>query len=362
MNGLNLQDIFYGNTVQAWLTALALALVTLAALRVVRLVLTRRLKEFSRRTKTTLDDLVAELFQKTRVFFLIVLSLWVGSTALILAPVLQGWLNWIAVILVFFQAVSWSGVLVNYMVSHYVELEAGEEPGGAGSTAALAFIGKLALWSVLLLLALENLGVDVTALVASLGVGGIAVALAAQSILGDLFASLSILLDKPFLIGDFVTVGELSGTVERIGLKTTRLRSLWGEQLVFSNADLLNSRIRNFKRMEQRRVVFSIGVVYQTPSDKLKSIPGMIREIIEEHQHVRFDRAHFKNFGDSSLLFEVVYWVLVPDYGTYMNIQQEINIELHRRFEEEQIEFAYPTRTVLLNAPFPAAVKVESVR
>ncbi len=181
---------------------------------------------------------------------------------------------------------------------------------------------------------------------AGLGIGGIAVALAVQNILGDLFASLSIVLDKPFVIGDFIIVNEFLGTVEHIGLKTTRIRSLSGEQVIFSNADLLRSRIRNFKRMFERRVTFSIGVTYQTPSDKLERISALLKEIVVKQPKARFDRAHFKEFGDSALIYEVVYYVQNPDFNVYMDIQQAINIEIVRRFEEESIEFAYPTRTI----------------
>ena len=170
----------------------------------------------------------------------------------------------------------------------------------------LGFVGRIVLWSVVLLMILDNLGVNITALVASLGIGGIAVALAVQNILGDIFASLSIALDRPFAIGDFIVVGDVLGTVEYIGLKTTRIRSLSGEQIVFSNADLLKSRIRNYKRMTERRVVFGFGVVYQTPHDKLERIPAMVREVIEAQPKTRFDRAHFKEYGDSALAFEAV--------------------------------------------------------
>jgi len=199
------------------------------------------------------------------------------------------------------------------------------------------------------MIGLHNLGIDITALIASLGIGGIAVALAVQNILADLFACLTISFDKPFVIGDFIIVGDLMGTVEHIGLKTTRIRSLSGEQLVFSNNDLLGSRIRNFKRMYERRVVFNFGVVYQTSYDHLAEIPAMVKKVIGAQEQTRFDRAHFKSYGDSSLDFEVVYYVLVPDYNTYMDIQQAINMSLFRQFEKKGIQFAYPTRTLYIN-------------
>ena len=214
---------------------------------------------------------------------------------------------------------------------------------------AAGFIAKLVLATIAAILILDNIpGVEITALVASLGITGIAVALAVQNILSDLFASLSIVLDKPFVIGDFIIVDNYMGSVEHIGLKTTRVRSLSGEQLVFSNNDLLKSRVRNYKRMAERRVVFSIGVTYQTPLEKLKQIPATIREIIELQETVRFDRAHFQGYGDFALMFEVVYYVLDPDYNRYMDIQQAINLAIFQLFEEQGIKFAYPTQTLYI--------------
>jgi small-conductance mechanosensitive channel len=209
---------------------------------------------------------------------------------------------------------------------------------------------------VILLLMLDNLGINVTALVAGLGVGGIAVALAVQNILGDLFASLSIVLDKPFVIGDSITVDSYSGTVEHVGLKTTRIRSLGGEQLVFSNSDLLKARLRNFKHMQERRIVFSVGVLYQTPADKLEKIPALVKEIIEKAPRVRFDRAHLRDLGDSALIFEIVYWVLDPTYARYMDAQQSINLGLIRCFADEGIGFAYPSQSLFIEGP----VRVET--
>ncbi|MBW2550586.1 MAG: mechanosensitive ion channel family protein, partial [Deltaproteobacteria bacterium] len=185
-------------------------------------------------------------------------------------------------------------------------------------------------------------------LVAGLGIGGIAIALAVQNVLSDLFASLSIVLDKPFIPGDFVVVGDMAGSVEHIGIKTTRIRSISGEQLIFSNADLLGSRIRNFGRMRERRVVFSLGVTYQTPADKLEGIPGMIRESIEAQDQVRFDRSHFASYGDSALNFETVYYVGSSDYATHMDILQAVNLAIYRKFASEGIEFAYPTQTLFV--------------
>ena len=205
------------------------------------------------------------------------------------------------------------------------------------------------LYAFVVLLALENLGVDITALVTGLGIGGIAVALALQNILGDIFAYLTIIFDEPFATGDYLVVGDKMGTVERIGVRTTRLRSLSGEEIIFPNNDLLSSRINNYKRMQERRILFTIGVLYETPIEKVAKIPSIIREIVEAQENVRFDRSHFKGFGESDLTFETVYHVLSRDYGMYMDLQQAINLEIYKRFAEEGIGFPYPTRTLYLN-------------
>jgi len=228
------------------------------------------------------------------------------------------------------------------------------DDGSAQTASALRsaeVVLEVALWAGALLFMLDNLGVNITAAVAGLGIGGIAVAMAAKEILGDLFSSFIIFADKPFKIGDFIIVGDMMGTVEQVGIKTTRIRSLGGEMLVFANSDLTSSRIRNYKLMQERRVVFGFGVVYQTPHEKLKDIPGVVREIVSAIDRTRLDRVHWKTFGPSSLDFEVVYYVLVGDYAVYMDIQQQINLELKRRFEEMGVEFAYPTQTLYVNKP-----------
>jgi small-conductance mechanosensitive channel len=239
----------------------------------------------------------------------------------------------------------WGHFLIYSALQQYMGRKVADPSTSSGVT-LMSLFGRIVLWSFVLLVILENLGVNVTTLVASLGVGGIAIGLATQNILSDLFASLSILLDKPFEVGHFIIVGEHLGTVERIGLKTTRLRSLSGELLVFGNNDLLSSRIRNYTHFWERRVVFSFGVLYATPSEKLRRIPAMVREVIENVDQTRFDRAHFKEFGNFSLNFEVVYYVLSPDYVIYMDIQEKINLGIFEAFEKEGIGFAFPTQTL----------------
>jgi len=211
-------------------------------------------------------------------------------------------------------------------------------------------ITRWVIWVLAIIFMLDNLGINISTFVAGIGIGGVAVALAAQAILGDAFSALSIFLDKPFEIGDFIILdGDYLGSVEHIGIKTTRIRSLSGEQLVFSNSDLTKSRIKNYKRMQTRRIDFRVGVVYQTPFEKVKKIPQVVKEIFNRMEGVRLDRAHFKSFGDFSLVYEIVYYVNSADYNIYMDKQQEINLALMEKFEQEEIAFAYPTQTLYLN-------------
>lgn len=218
------------------------------------------------------------------------------------------------------------------------------------TSAIIAFMLRAALWSVMLLAVLSNLGVNITAFVASLGVGGIAIALAVQTLLSDLFASLAIGIDKPFERGDFVVFGNVAGSIEHIGMKTTRIRSLSGEQIVCANAELLKQTLHNYKRMAERRIQFGFGLSYQTPVEKVREIPALIAQIIQATPDTRFDRAHFLAFEDSALRFEVVYVVLSAEYHKYMDIQQHINLELMQALNAREIKFASAAQT-----PQPAA-------
>jgi len=346
-----LQSDFIGNTVQAWLTAIGAAVAIFIGLRLVVGFAHKRLTAIAQRTENQLDDTIAAVLGKTKPVFVFLFAVYLGSLTLTVSDQVQGLLRNLAVLALLVQAGIWASTVLMVSLRQYAERQLAEDAAAVTTMNAVGFIGRLALWSVVLLVALDNVGIDITALVTGLGIGGIAVALAVQNVLGDLFASLTIVLDKPFVLKDFLIVNEFLGSVEHIGLKTTRLRSLSGEQLVFSNADLLNSRIRNYGRMFERRVVFTIGVVYQTSRQQIEAIPGIIRAAIEAQDKTRFDRAHFKTYGPYSLDFEAVYYVLVPDYNTYMDIQQAINLHIHERFEAEGIEFAYPSQTLYVVQP-----------
>jgi small-conductance mechanosensitive channel len=339
---------FLGNTLRAWSIALLTAIAITIALFLLKRVFLSRFIAFTSKTKNIYDNVIAAVLARTNLFLLTILAIYAGSLLLAIPDTARVWLNRIALITVLIQAAIWGDALITFSIRQY-EKEHLEEGAARVTTLRVAsFVVKLTLFLIIFLLALDNLGIKITALIASLGVGSIAVALAIQNILADLFASLSIALDQPFVIGDFIIVDTYLGTVEYIGLKTTRVRSLSGEELIFSNSDLLNSRIRNYKSMGERRVLFAFGVTYQTTYEQLKKIPEMVKATIESHDNTRFDRAHFKEFGDSALNFEVVYYVLSPDYNEYMNVQQSINLSLVQQFEQDGIEFAYPTQTLFL--------------
>ncbi|WP_245586259.1 mechanosensitive ion channel family protein [Solimonas soli] len=348
---LMLEFEFLGNSLLRWLYAFIVAAAIVILVWAVRGLVVRRLGAIARRTTTSLDDSLIAVVRRTKLWLAGLPALLIASRSLVLPDKLDGGLARAAEIAVIVQLGLWLAALLDFWIARSRERAAAENPGATTSLGALAFVGKLVLWSMLTLVVLDNLGIDVTAMIAGLGVGGVAVALAVQNILGDLFASLSIVIDKPFVVGDFIIVDDYMGTVEHVGLKTTRLRSLGGEQLVFSNSDLLKSRLRNYKRMRERRVVFKFGILYETPVAKLEKIADQVREIVVAQPTVRFDRAHFASFGESSYDFEVVYWMLDPDFNKYMDTQQAINLAMVRKFEAEGIGFAYPTRMLHVGEP-----------
>jgi small-conductance mechanosensitive channel len=349
----------YGGTALDWTVALGIAIGLTIAFYTIRRVALSRVRAYAERTVTPYDDLVADLLAGTGKLFLTVLALYLGAQTLDLPPKPARIADGVMIVAMWVQAALWGSCAIAWWMGRTLPAKRETDAAGATTLGVLGFIARVMLWSIVLLMILDNLGFDITALVASLGIGGIAVALAVQNILGDIFASLSIALDKPFVLGDFIIVGDLLGTVEYIGLKTTRVRSLTGEQIVFSNTDLLQSRVRNYKRMFERRILFGFGVLYETSPDKLERIPRLVREIVEQHEPVRFDRAHFKEFGDFSLDFEVVYFVKSADYNLYMDIQQAINLELFRRLQADGIGFAYPTQTLHLHR-VPAETRPET--
>lgn len=336
-----------GEPAREWLMALAIAAAALLFLALIKRVVVSRLGRLAPQTETQVDDFFVEVVRRTRWLLILFPVLSMAAVSLDV-PRLRDLLKTAAILAFLVQLALWSLVAINFWVGSYKKKRFEADAASATMVGAFGFVGKVVLWTVILLLALDNLGVDVTALITGLGIGGVAVALALQNILSDLLASLSIVLDKPFVIGDTIQVDDFVGTVESIGLKTTHVRSVSGEQLVFSNGDLLRSRIRNHKRMGERRAMLKFGVVHGTPADKLARIPETLRRLIETREQLRFDRAHLSALTESALQFETVWYVLTPDFALHMDQQQAILLELLRWLEAEGIELAAPAKTLVL--------------
>ena len=343
------EKIFWGNTTKDWAIVISIIFGSILLLRLIKKIVVAQLKRWSQRTNTTIDDFLVLSIEKSVLPFFYILAIYSGLSFLSLGEKTQNVLR-IAILLAgTFFTIRLITSVITYMVENFTRTQ---EDGEIKRKQArgIIIIVNIIIWVVGIVFLIDNLGYDITTLVAGLGIGGIAIALAAQAVLGDLFSYFVIFFDKPFEIGDFIILGDKMGTIEYVGIKTTRIRALGGEQLVVSNTDLTNSRVQNFKRMEKRRVVFSIGVLYETAADKLKKIPGIIKSKIESQPDLQFDRAHFSAFGDFSLNFEIVYYIPTADYNTYMDRQQAINMAIFEEFQKEKIEFAYPTQKIYLDA------------
>lgn len=336
------------NSLKNWTIAIIIAIVSISVLRLLQYLFITKLKSFANRTTTKLDDIIIDVIRTSIMPILYILAVHFSFQYLNLPQKFLAGEHAALMVVVTFFTVKMIILLLRYSFNQAL-LKSDKNEQREKQLKGILLIIQIVLWIAGLLFLIDNLGYDITTLIAGLGIGGIAIALAAQTILGDLFSYLVIFFDKPFEIGDFIIIDDKMGTVEYIGIKTTRLRTLGGEQLVCSNTDLTNSRVHNYKRMQERRVAFEFGIVYNIPPAKLKIIPQMVKRIVESLEDTRFDRAHFKSFGDFSLNFEVVFYVLSSDYNKYMDIQQEINLRLFEVFEKEEIEFAFPTQTVLLN-------------
>lgn len=350
-----LAHVAFGNPLYRWAAALAIVLVAVLFASLLLRIGTRVLRRVASRTRTRVDDALVDALGATRLWLIALSALHPASRVLALPAGIVRAVSAVAIIALFLQIGLWGARLLEGWFTHTRERALANNPAALSSFGAISFIARVTMWSVIALLVLDNLGVNISTLVTGLGIGGIAIGLALQNILGDLFASLSIVLDKPFTVGDVITIDDLSGTVEHIGVKTTRLRARDGELLVFANGDLTKSRLRNFRHMRERRILFGFGVRCETTPDQLAAIPGIVRDVVEAQPKTRFERAHFKAFGASSLDFEVVYWMLTADYLAYMDVQQAVNLALLRRFAEVGIQFAFPSRTLY----FADALRVE---
>ena len=343
-----LNQIYFGNTILKYIEAIGIFIHVLILVKIFQLIVLRRLKKWAEKTKTTIDDFILIGIKKSVVPIIYYGAIFLSARSLNLSDSATSILDVLSIVVVTFFIIRLITSTLDFSITSYTaKQDAGDKK--AKQLKSISALARIIIWGVTLVFLLDNLGFDISAVVAGLGIGGIAVALAAQSILGDLFSYFIIFFDRPFELGDYVKVGDKNGTIEHIGIKTTRIRALSGEQLVFSNTDLTSSRLHNFKKLQKRRKVFMLGVIYETPAEKLKMIPDIVKDIITEEEKSDYDRGHFKTFGDFSLNFEFVYYVLSPDYATYMDTQHNINMKIFNKFKEEGIEFAYPTQLVYVN-------------
>ncbi len=339
---------YFGNTILHYLTFLIVFLFGILIIYILKKIVLNRIKLWTEKTNTTLELPLVKGIQKLVIPFLYYIAFYSAFKTLRLDRDFIHAFDVISTIILTFLIIKLIIASLQYFFSTYLN----RQEGGAEKFKQLKGISSLIsvlVWVIGSVFLLDNLGFKVSAVVTGLGIGGIAIALASQAVLKDLFSYLVIFFDRPFEIGDSITVGDKTGTVERIGIKTTRLRGLGGEQLIFSNTDLTDSRIHNYKRMEKRRVVLSLGVTYQTSLEELKEIPAIVKRIIKAQPEVTFDRGHFTTLGDSSLNFEVVYYVNSSDYTKFMDAQQAINLKIFDEFNTRKIEFAYPTQTLFLS-------------
>jgi small-conductance mechanosensitive channel len=307
----------------------------------------RKASEAQKKNKKGYGEFFIDFLIGIKTWFYLFLAFYIAINTLEISQNLIDVLDFLMIVL--------SGLVAGLAINHAITEESKrylslrkEKNKAVSKVKVLVIIIKGIVWIIILLTVLANLGVEITALVAGIGIGGIAIALALQAILGDLFASFSIYFDKPFEEGDFIIIGSDMGTVKEIGIKTTRIQTLQGQELVISNSEMTRSRINNYKKMKKRRVVFEFGVTYNTPNSRLKKINDIVDKIIKKIKIAEIDRVNFKNFGDSSLVYEAVYYLDTSDYNEYMNVQEKINLELKKEFEKAGIEFAFPTRTVYL--------------
>ena len=355
------ETAFLGIPLWSLLLALAASVATYGVIQVVLGLLTRRANTWAAQSSNSTAQALADVVAGTSRFLVLMVALLVGASLLDLPGRWESRLSQLWFVAVALQMGLWGMRAIGLGVRSYVDRHSSAGMTQVSASATLLSWGlRTLLWSVVMLAILSNVGVNITAFVASLGVGGIAVALAMQNILGDLFASLAIAVDKPFEVGDFIAVGDITGTVQVIGLKTTRIRSLQGEQVVMSNTDLLKHTISNYRMMETRRIVFGFGVTFDATPEQAEAVPQVVRKIIEGLPQLKFDRAHFKAYGASALEYEVVYIVQDPAYGVYMDMQQAINLAMMREFKTLGVEFAFPTRTVHI-ATTPASLQAANV-
>jgi small-conductance mechanosensitive channel len=345
METVFLQNVLFNNSLLNYLVSLITIIAGIAIIKLIKYFLFDNIYEALKKISISFGELFNKSLSNRIVPLAYLIIIYIAINRLTLNTIIERTVNIFFILgLVIYITLLVQDVII-YTAKKYWEKKPSNQAQETVFTVSV-FIIKVITWLIALLFVLDNLNIEIRGLITGLGVGGIAIAFAAQTILADIFSYFTIFLDRPFDIGDFIIIGDYKGTVEHIGIKTTRVRSLSGEQLVFSNNDLTNSRINNYKRMQRRRINFNFGVTYETSVEKAEMIPNIVEEIITEIEKASFDRAHFASYGEYSLVYQVVYYVEDSDYKVYMDLQEEINLKLKERFIEKGIEFAYPTQSV----------------
>ncbi|MGM0446195.1 MAG: mechanosensitive ion channel family protein [Bacillota bacterium] len=345
MENKALQYILLNNTIYDYFISIGIIVLGLIIIRVLRYVFSKKINNLLKKISERFADFTDNFIEKRVIPITSIIIIYAALNRLNLSQLIHKIVNIVFIFsIVLYITLLIQDIIVYTMKKHWEKKQSNQAQETVFTVSV--FLVKLITWIIAILFILDNLNIEIRGLITGLGIGGIAIAFAAQTILADIFSYFTIFLDRPFDIGDFIIIGEYKGNVEHIGIKTTRVRSLSGEQLVFSNNDLTNSRIHNYKRMQRRRINFNFGVVYSTPLEKVEKIPNIVEEIIRGEEKTCFDRAHFASYGDFSLIFQVVYYVENSDYKVYMDIQQKINLKMKEIFNKEGIEFAYPTQSI----------------
>ncbi len=344
-----------GNTVQSWVIAIVFGIFLAAVLVYLKNTFNQRLFIRAKKSYVKWDDDIFSIYERTKSSFLFVLAVYIAFQGLSLSKRLEHFIDVAFAAAFFAQMFVWADRAILVAIRSQSRVSASKHSDFKDpKDIILSFVGRFIVYTIIVLMFLDNLGVNITALITGLGVGGIAIALAVQNILGDLIASISIAMDKPFAVGEAVAVNGAIGTVEKIGLKTSRIRSVNGELIILPNSDILKQSIQNYKHLTERRITLRLGIIYETSEAKAKLVPLLIKQAVEQSPKTRFDRAHFCAFGPSSLDFESMYWVLDSEYLALMDAQQEVNFRILSLFKEHEIKFAYPTQTVFYQQSSPS--------
>lgn len=337
-----------GNTAGNYAAAFGVFMALLIVFYFIQKTVLWRFRKFAEATSTNIDDTLINIVESIKPPFYAFLALYFAANVLALPPLASSILLGVLIITLVYQVIIAFQILIDYIFGHVLSSKLRDDGGTKAALDTLQSIMKWSLWGIGILLVVQNFGANITSLIAGLGIGGLALAFAAQNILADLFSSFTILFDKPFRPGDFIVAGEHAGTVEKIGIKTTHIRASQGELIIISNRELTSTRVQNFQQLKERRLLFEVGVLYETPQDKLESIPKIIQDVVERTEMTRFDRSHFVRFDESALTFQTAFFVLSPDYKEFLDGSQKVLFGVNKAFAENGISMAYPTQTVHL--------------